>query len=66
MRVRAREWGAAVFEARVEEAFARFSAWSEEWLRLDAAHGPDAVLAAYRDVLGGKVRPNAAWVASLA
>ena len=65
MRVRAREWGAAVFEARVERAFAGFSAWSEGWLRLDTAHGPDAVLAAYGRVLRGEVRPDSAIVAAI-
>ena len=65
MRVRAREWGPAMFGARVERAFADFSAWSEGWLGLEPVAGEDAVLDAYGRVLRGEVRPDSAIVAAL-
>ena len=65
VRVRAREWGPAEFEARVEAAFAACSSWTEGWLRIEESAGPDAALAAYRSVLAGEVRPDVARVASL-
>jgi hypothetical protein len=65
LRERAREWGADVFEARVERAFAAFSAWSEGWLGLEQVAGEDAVLGAYGRVLRGEVRPDTAIVAAL-
>ena len=66
VRVRAREWGPAEFEARVEAAFAACSAWTEGWLRIEESACADGALAAYRAVLAGSVPPEVARVASLA
>jgi hypothetical protein len=65
IQVRAREWGPAGFEERVEAAFAALSSWTEGWLAIEEAYGPDEALAAYRDVLAGSARPDVALVASL-
>ena len=65
VRVRAREWGPAGFEARVEAAFAACSSWTEGWLRIEESSGSEAALADYRSVLAGEVPPNVAKVASL-
>lgn len=65
VRVRAREWGPAEFESRIQSAFAACSSWTEGWLRIEESAGAEAALAAYRSVLAGEVPPDVAKVASL-
>jgi hypothetical protein len=65
VQVRAREWGRAEFQSRVEAAFAACLSWTEGWLRIETSAGRDAALAAYRRVLAGEVAPDTALVASL-
>jgi hypothetical protein len=65
LQARSKEWGPAMLEARLERAFAGLSAWSERWLRVEQAAGPDEALAAYASVLAGEVPPDVAKVVSL-
>ena len=65
LRVRSRVWGHAALEARTEAALAELEAWSEGWLSVEHATGPDEALAAYRAVQAGEARPDVARVASL-
>ena len=46
-------------------AWARYVAWSDGWLTVRRAGGPDAVRAAFLDVRGGRVAPNEAHVVSM-
>ncbi len=46
-------------------AFTRYAAWTEGWLTVRRAAGPEAARAAWLDVLGGRVAPNAAHVVSM-
>jgi uncharacterized protein DUF2855 len=51
---RTKEWGRAGFEARFAEAWGKLLPWSEGWLEVVHGTGPEAVEAAYRDVLDGR------------
>jgi Protein of unknown function (DUF2855) len=59
------DWGAAGFEERVGAAWEKFTASVTTWLRFDVRRGPDAVAAAFDDVLEGRVAPDHAVVISL-
>ena len=63
--VRSRDWGAAELQARIGAAMASFVTWTEGWLRVERASGPDETLAAYLAVLDGSTPPDVARVASL-
>ena len=65
LRVRSRDWGAAELQARIGAAMASFVTWTEGWLRVERASGPDETLAAYLAVLDGSTPPDVARVASL-
>jgi uncharacterized protein DUF2855 len=57
--------GATHLDADVARAWARYVAWSEGWLTVRRAAGPEAVRAAFLDVLGGRVASNEAHLASM-
>lgn len=57
IRKRSKEWGPAALQARFDEGLAAFVA-ENEWLRLVQHRGAQALLAAYHDVLEGRVRPE--------
>jgi NADPH:quinone reductase-like Zn-dependent oxidoreductase len=59
------EWGRDGFEERVGEAWDRFVPWTDRWLRLRHASGPEAVTAAYLDLLEGRVDPRVGDVCTL-
>jgi hypothetical protein len=65
IRKRAGDWGAAGYEERLAAAWKRAVAWSDGWLQIDRSAGPDAVEAAYRDVLAGSASPSAGHVLSM-
>ena len=65
VRVRARGWGPAEFESRVEAAFGACLSWTEGWLRIEETAGADEAMAAYKAVLAGEVAPDTALVVSL-
>jgi hypothetical protein len=65
LRERVRATGQDRLDADVARAWARYVAWSEGWLTVRRGAGPEAVRAAFLDVLGGHVAPNEAHLASM-
>lgn len=63
---RVAEWGAAGFDARVDAAYDSFAASATTWMRVVVRRGPDAVAAAYGEVLEGRADPATAAIISLA
>jgi NADPH:quinone reductase-like Zn-dependent oxidoreductase len=63
---RASDWGHVELNRRVGEAWQRFSEWTDSWLELRRADGPDAVEAAYRTLLEGRAHPREGYVCSMA
>lgn len=61
---RVAEWGAAGFEAKLGAAWAAFAA-SLGWLEVQHVSGADAVLAAWGDLVGGRIDPKVGIVAAL-
>jgi Protein of unknown function (DUF2855) len=59
---RSADWGPAVLEQRVAEAWDPFLEWCSGWLEVDTREGFDAAREAYLEVLEGKVEPNRATV----
>ncbi|MDP3749114.1 MAG: DUF2855 family protein [Phenylobacterium sp.] len=57
IRKRAAEWGAGELDARFDTALRGFVA-EADWLSLTHHTGPDALMAAYADVLEGRARPD--------
>jgi hypothetical protein len=65
LRERVRATGQDRLDDDVARAWARYVAWSDGWLTVRRAGGPDAVRAAFLDILGGRVAPNEAHVVSM-
>jgi hypothetical protein len=65
LRQRVHATGQDRLDADLARAWARYVAWSAGWLTVRRAGGPDAVRAAFLDVLGGRVAPNEAHVVSM-
>lgn len=63
-RVKARlaDWGPQQFAKRVGGASAAFVADAQRWLRIETHRGPAAIVAAYRTLLNGEARPDAAII----
>lgn len=57
MRKRSAELGMETLEARMDEAMRAFVA-ANSWLRIVRHHGPDALMAAYREVVSGQSSPD--------
>jgi hypothetical protein len=62
---RAEQRGQAIFDARLEEAWERFVAFTERWLRIDRIEGADAVAEAWRGLVAGQVDPLVGLALSL-
>jgi hypothetical protein len=62
---RSAEWGRDGLERRLAEAWAPYVVWSAAWLRVIHDTGPDALRAAYLEVLDGQIDPSRAHVLSL-
>jgi hypothetical protein len=62
---RSEDWGRAVLEERVAEAWHPFCEWTGGWLETIPGEGFDALRSAYLDVLEGRVGPKSAHVLSL-
>jgi hypothetical protein len=54
---RADDWGQGEFYAKLEQAWDRFVAFTESWLRIDQIVGGDAVAKAWRELVAGNVDP---------
>ena len=62
---RRRDWGAPVFEARIQD---RMDEWlrTMEWLQIRSGHGLDNAQRMYLEVLEGQVQPNQGLIVFLA
>jgi len=58
LRKRVRATGQDRLDADIARAWARYVPWCDGWLKVRRAGGPDAVRAAFLDVLGGRVAPT--------
>lgn len=63
---RSKEWGRDGLDERSGEAGSRFADWAEGWIEVRHASGADAVTAAYRELLAGRVDPRHGQICSLA
>jgi hypothetical protein len=63
--MRSRDWGPAGLESRMVEAWRPFVEWSTGWLEVTHASGPEAVEAAYLELLEGRIDPSTAHVLSM-
>jgi hypothetical protein len=59
------DWGREVVTARMGEAWGRYAEWAGGWIDFRRAVGPDAVIAAYRELLEGRTDPRVGHVCSL-
>jgi Protein of unknown function (DUF2855) len=62
---RSRDWGAGGLESRMGEAWRPFVEWSTGWLEVRRGGGPEAVEAAYLELLEGRIDPATAHVLSM-
>jgi hypothetical protein len=60
------EWGREGFETAVASAWERFVPWTDGWLTIRHAAGPEATEAVYRSVLDGGVDPRTGDICTLA
>jgi Protein of unknown function (DUF2855) len=60
------DWGRDGFEVAVSAAWNRFVPWTDGWLTIRHASGPEAVEAVYRSVLDGRVDPSIGDICTLA
>lgn len=65
VRQRTTDWGAAGFAERVDHAWDRFVGSASNWLEVVVHRGPEAVVAAYREVVNGAVAPHQAAIIAL-
>jgi hypothetical protein len=65
IRERVTDWGAAGFAERVDRAWDRFVESAAGWLEIVVHRGPEAVAAAFDEVVTGTVAPNQAYVVAL-
>jgi hypothetical protein len=65
LRKRAAEWGREGLDRRMAEAWRPFVEWSSGWLRIERGEGPEAVEAAYLELLDGRSDPATGHVLSL-
>lgn len=66
VRQRSAEWGPAELEARVTAAWGPFVEWTQSWLQVRRAAGPEAVRTTYLELLDGRTDPAVGHVLSLA
>lgn len=62
---RTKEWGRDGFDARVGSAWENWVEWCGSWLIVDRVEGAEATVAAYQDLLAGKVDPRHGLVARI-
>ncbi len=59
------DWGQDGFEGRTTDAWRGFVDWTGGWLRVVREEGPEAVAAAYLELLGGGVDPSVGHVLTM-
>jgi hypothetical protein len=62
---RTQEWGREELARRIAQAWQAYVAWTGDWLRVQHGEGPEAVQAAYLELLDGRIDPARAHVLSL-
>jgi hypothetical protein len=62
MRKRTQDWGRDGLDARFSEAWHRFCAVAQNWVDVSVGHGPEALRAAWLEVLGGHTPPRTGHV----
>jgi len=65
MRTRMRDWGPAEYDRRLQAAWEHWSSYAAGWLDVTRATGPEAVAAAWRDVLAGEAPPQSGSILAL-
>jgi hypothetical protein len=64
MRRRISDWGREELDRRVADAWLPFVEWATGWLRIERGQGPEAVQAAYLELLDGRTDPAVGHVLS--
>lgn len=62
---RSAEWGRDGLEARLADSWRPYVEWTDGWLRVQHAEGPDALREAYLALLDGRIDPASAHVLTL-
>jgi hypothetical protein len=62
---RSADWGREELDRRVADAWRPFAEWAGGWLQIVRGEGPEAVEAAYLDLLDGRTDPSVGHVLSL-
>jgi hypothetical protein len=62
---RTKEWGRAGLDDRVAEAWRRYVEFSDGWIRISHGAGPDAVQAAYLELVTGRTDPAVGHILSM-
>jgi hypothetical protein len=65
VRRRSADWGREELDRRVADAWRPFVEWSTGWLKVVRGEGPEAVEAAYLELLDGRADPSVGHVLSL-
>jgi hypothetical protein len=64
VRRRSSDWGREELDRRVADAWLPFAEWATSWLEIVRGVGPDAVQAAYLELLDGRTDPSVGHVLS--
>jgi hypothetical protein len=59
------EWGAAVYEERVDAAYEAFAASARNWMDVAVHRGPASVADVYLEVLEGRIPPSMAAIIAI-
>jgi Protein of unknown function (DUF2855) len=62
---RGADWGTAQLDRNVAEAWAPFTEWASDWLRVERISSEDDIQRAYLELLDGKVDPTAGTIVDL-
>jgi uncharacterized protein DUF2855 len=62
---RTKEWGQAVLDERVGDAWQRYSTWVDGWLLFEECIGPERVETAFRNLVEGHVDPRIGYACSM-
>jgi hypothetical protein len=62
---RSQEWGRTGLGDRVGEAWRRYVEFSDEWVQIRHGSGPEAVEAAYLELVGGQIDPTTGHILSM-
>ncbi len=62
---RSADWGRAGLEQRIAEAWQPYVQWTDGWLKITRAAGPEALQKAYQELLDGRIDPASAHVLTL-